>query len=115
GAVPLAAHHAAREPHGDVVTVAALPLHLNAADALERARPLDVAGPLRRIDVHVAVELEGEHLRFAVVAEHGDQRGIDLEEASLEAGAIDAVGGLLHHGAVVGSGAAPCTLGVPAR
>ena len=114
-AAPLAPHRPARKPHGDVVTVAALPLDLHAADALEGARQLDVASPLRGIDVHIAAQVEGEHLRFVVVAEHGDQRGIDLEEAPLEAGAIDAVGRLLHDGAVVGAGAAQRALRVPAR
>ena len=111
----LAPHHPTRESHDDAMAVLALPLDLGAGDPVEPGGLLDHAGARARLNVHIAIELEGEHLRLGVVAEHGHEGGIDLEEPALEARAIDAVGRLLDDGAVVGAGAAQRPLGMAAR
>jgi len=69
-----------------------------------RSPAQDDAGALPRIHVHVAVELERPDLALGLVAEHGDEGGIDLQEPTFEGSdAIDAVGRLLDDGAVVGA------------
>src|SRR5204862_8059918 len=91
---------AAAQAHEEAMAVLALPLHFDALYPLRVPEPLDQGVTRIWIRVHVAREIEGQHFGLGFVAEHRDERRVDLQEPAVEAGAVDAVGRIVHQGAV---------------
>ncbi len=95
-----AAHCAAGEPHQDLSTVPALPRDLHSFDHVRGLEAPEDALALVRIGVDVGREVHPQQMRFGLVAEHPHQRGVHVEEPSLDRRPVDGVGGMMHQGAV---------------
>src|SRR5437588_952286 len=96
------------------MAVLPLPLRFDALYARRVPEPLDQGVSRVWMRVHVAREIEGQHFGLGVVAEHRDERRVDLEEPAVEAGAVDAVGRIVHQGAVFRARPTSRLLGPPA-
>jgi len=100
GGFVAAGYGAAADADGDDASVFALPAGLEAVHAAAAAEFIDQAGVFGGIDEDVFLGIESQDFRSVVVAEHSDEGGVDVEKLAFEAGAVDAVDGGLHHGAV---------------
>ena len=110
----LATHGPAAQAHDDAMAVLALPLDFDALYPRRVPELLDQRATRIWIRVHVAREIEGQHFGLGFVAEHRDERRVDLQEPAVETGAVDAVGRIVHQGAVFRARPTPRLLGPPA-
>ena len=106
GGFVAAGYGAAADADGDDGAVFALPADFEAVHAPGAAEFVDQAGVFGGIDEDIFLRIEGQDFESGVVAEHSDERGVDVEKMAFEAGAVNSVDGGLHQGAVADFGAA---------
>jgi hypothetical protein len=97
----LVVYRPAAQVHGDHAAVLALPRHVHSLDPSAPAILRHEARPLIRVGVDVALHTHLGQLCLRLVTQNLHEGRVHGEEASLGAGAIDAVVGVLDERAVV--------------
>jgi len=107
GLAPAAAPPASpsADAHSDDAAVFAFPLDFHSVESAVAAEFGDETRVFFGLREDVFFRIEKQDFFAGSVAEHGDQRGIYVEESAFEAGAVDSVDRTLHQGAVAGFGA----------
>ena len=97
------------ELHGQEPAILALPVRLHlVVFAVAIGVPLQETLALGGVGVHVARQVEPQHVRDRGVAEQAYQGGIRRQEPTLRGGAVDADRGAVHQGFEPGLGHARC-------
>src|SRR5712691_9221468 len=108
--VAVFAEGASGEAHVDGSAVLAYPVGGQAIEFLQGPEVVRQAEPLLGIGIEVG-EILADQLRTRLVAQHGDQGGIHVEQDTVRVAAADPVGSVGDQGAEVNLGAAQSFLG----
>jgi hypothetical protein len=91
---------AAADADDDGVAIFALPAGFEAVHTPGVAKFFYQARVFLRIKENILPRIERQHFEGRVVTEHSDQRRVDIEKLTFEAGAIHSIHGCLHQRAV---------------
>ena len=91
----------ARTAHDDGRLVLLLPLHFNVFHFFRARQMFRQSLVFAMVNEYVGGQVFSQEILFLLIAEHFSERGVDLEQSSRDACAVNSVGRVFHHGSEV--------------